>query len=172
MLALIEAFFAIVLRRRGPEDLPDSGFLLALTLGAYVAVQALLATAFYGWSGRALQALLLDVALLAGCYWLLLRLAGRPARFRRTLTALAGTGAVLALPQAPLVWFSGIAAAGGDAAVGPKLLLLLLLVWTIVVQAHITSRALSATFWVGLAVALGYFILSYEVSGQLIPAAG
>lgn len=172
MLALLEAFLQIVMRRRGPEDLPDSRFLLAFALGAYLLMQALVAAAFYGWSALALQAILIDVALLSGSYWLLLKFAGHPGRYGRTLTALAGTGALLALLQAPLVFFSGLTTAGGEAPIGPKLGLLMLLFWSIVVQAHITSRALSTSFGIGLAVALVYFIISYQVSGQLAPATG
>jgi len=172
MLALLEAFLQIVTRRRGPEDLPDSQFLLTLALGAYLLAQVPVAAVLYGWSGKALQAILLDATLLCGCFWLLLKFARRLGRYRRTLTALAGTGALLALPQAPLVFFSRMATAAGQVPVGPTLGLLVLLFWSIMVQAHITSRALSTNFGVGLAVALGYFIISYQVSGQFAPATG
>ena len=78
MLALLEAFFQIAMRRRGPEDLPDSQFLLALAIAAYLATQALVAIALYGWIRDALQAVTLEFGLLAGCYWVLLQLTGRP----------------------------------------------------------------------------------------------
>ncbi len=172
MLALLDAFFQIVTRRRGPEDLPDSQFLLSVALAAYMLAQVPVAAVLYGWSGTALLAVVIDTALLALCFWLLLRLTQRLGRFRRTLTALLGTGALLALPQAPLVFFSKVATAAGQAPIGPTVGLLVLLFWSIIVQAHIASRALSSNFGVGLAVALAYFMLSYQVSGQFAPAAG
>ena len=80
---------------------------------------------------------------------------------------------MLALAQAPLVLFSET----GDGRParrrsGATLALLVLLFWSIVVQAHIAARALSSNFGVGLAVALVYFLLNYQVSGQFAPAAG
>jgi hypothetical protein len=171
MLALIEAFFQIVMRRRGPEDLPDSQFLLALAIASYLATQALVAIALYGWTGDALQAVTIEFALLSGCYWLLLKLARKPARYRQTLTALAGTGAILTLPQAPLVLLAGIDSSIENAPAGPRIALLILLVWSIVVQAHITSRALSTNFYVGLAVALGYLLITLQVADHFGPAA-
>ena len=170
MLALLEAFFQIVMRRRGPEDLPDSQLLLALAIAAYLGTQAVVAITFYGWGRDALQAVALDFVLLAACYWLLLQLARKPGRYRQTLTALAGTGAILALPQAPLALIAGIDSTSQDAPAGPKLAVLLLLFWTIAVQAHITSRALSTNFWIGLAVAVGYLLLTLQVGDHFRPA--
>jgi hypothetical protein len=172
MLALLDAFFQIVRRRRGPEDLPDSQFLLSVVLAAYMIAQVPVAAILNGWSATALAAILVDTALLASVFWLLLRFTQHMSRYRRTLTALLGSGALLALPQAPLVFFSKVATAAGQAPVGPTVGLLAVLFWSIVVQAHIVSRALSSNFGVGLAVALAYFLLSYQVSGQFAPAAG
>jgi hypothetical protein len=170
MLALVEAFLQIALRRRGPEDLPDSQFLLAIALAGYVAAQLPIAVLLFGWSGPALLAVVADAALLAGFFWLPLWYTGRLSRYRRTLTALAGTGALLALPQAPLVLASRMAQEAGAIPALPTVGLLALLAWTIVVQAHVASRALSTGFGIGLAIALGYFIISYQVTGQIAPA--
>lgn len=172
MLALLDAFFQIVMRRRGPEDLPDSQFLLSVALGGYMVAQVPVAAILYGWTGAAMLAILTDTALLAVCFWALLQATRHVARYRRTLTALLGSGALLALPQAPLVFLSKLATAAGQTPVGPTLGLLALLFWSIVVQAHIAARALSSTFGVGLAVAIVYFIVSYQVSGQFLPATG
>lgn len=172
MLALIEAFLQIMTRRRGPEDLPDSTFLLGLTLAAYVLAQVPIAGIVYGWSFAAVKAIVADIALLCCCLWLLLRFTSRLGRFRRTLTALAGTGALLSVPQVPLVLLSKIAADVGEPAVGATVALLALLFWSILIQAHITSRALSVNLGAGVAIALAYFFLSYQVSAQFAPLAG
>jgi hypothetical protein len=166
MLALLQAFFEILLRRLGPEDLPDSQFLLQLMLVAYMLAQVPVVVALYGWSGNALFAVLVDMGVLALFFWLVLKFARRAGRYRRTLTALLGTGALLSLPQGPLVLLSKLATTAGQSPAGPTFGLLLFLFWSIVVQAHIVSRALSSNIAVGLAVALAYFIVSYQVSGQ------
>lgn len=172
MLALLEAFFNIIMRRRGPEDLPDSQFLMGGALAAYLLTQVPVAVMLYGWSASALLAIVADAALLALFFRALLQLMGRVTRYRRTLTALLGTGALLALPQAPLVFFSQLATAAGQTPLGPTLGLLALLFWSIVVQAHIASRAMSRSFGIGLAVAVAYFILSYQLSMQFVQGTG
>ncbi|MCC7330802.1 MAG: hypothetical protein IT484_11740 [Gammaproteobacteria bacterium] len=172
MLALLDAFIQIVMRRLGPEDLPDSSFLLGLALAAYALAQLPTAGVVFGLTPTAALAIAVDCALLAGVFWLLLRFTGHAPRFRQTLTALAGTGALLALVQAPLVYLTKLAGAGGQSSAGPTLGLLALLLWSVIVQAHIASRALSGGYGVGLAVALGYFILSYGISGIFSPQAG
>jgi hypothetical protein len=154
MLALLEAFLQIAMRRRGPEDLPDSQLLLAVALAAYLAAQVPVAFLLFGWSGRSLAAVVADLALLCACFWAPLWYVGKPARFRRTLTALAGTGALLSLPQVPLVLASRAAEEAGTVPALPTLGILALIAWTVVVQAHVAARALSARFGVGLAVAL------------------
>jgi len=143
-----------------------------MSLLAYMLAQVPVAATLYGWSLTSLQAILIDTALLALSFWLLLKFTRRVARYRRTLIALLGTGALLALAQAPLVLFSKLATAAGQAPMGATLALLVLLFWSIVVQAHIAARALSSNFGVGLTVALVYFLLNYQVSGQFAPAVG
>ncbi len=172
MLALLEAFFRILTRRLGPEDLPDSQFLLSLALGAYMVVQVPAATIVYGGAAAAFLAIVVDTALLALCCWVLLTVTSLLPRLRRTLTALFGTGALLALPQAPLVYFSRAATAAGESPVAVTAGLLALLLWSVVVQAHILSHSLSRSFVVGLAVALAYFFLSFQVSGHFAPVSG
>ncbi len=172
MLALLDAFLQIVLRRRGPEDLPDSAFLLCLALAAYAIAQLPTAGVIFGATSTAIMAIVVDCVLLTTVFWLLLYFTGHAPRFRQTLTALAGTGALLALAQAPLVYLARLAGTAGQPAAGPTLGLLALLLWSIIIQAHIASRALSGGYGVGLAVALVYFILSYEVSGLFAPTAG
>jgi hypothetical protein len=172
MLALLETFLQIIMRRRGPEDLPDSQFLLVATLLAYMLAQVPVAAALYGWSTTSLQAILLDAALLMVCFWLLMKATGRIARYRRTMTALLGTGTLLAFVQAPLVLLSKFTGVAGQPPMGPALGLLALVIWSIIVQAHIASRALSTSFGIGLLVALAYFLITFRVSGQFAPAAG
>jgi hypothetical protein len=170
MLALLEAFVQIALRRLGPEDLPDSRFLLGMALAGYLLAQLPAGTLLYGWSGAVLRVIAADVLLLAGFYWLLLWLMGRANRYRQTLTALLGTGALLTLAQWPLAWWWKQGAVGAEPAVGATVGLLAVVVWSLIVQAHIVTRALSSPFGAGLMVAVAYFLLNYQISGHLAPA--
>jgi hypothetical protein len=143
-----------------------------MTLAIYMLAQIPVVIVLYGWGGASLFAILLDAGLLALYFWLVLRVTQRTARYRRTLTALLGTGALLSLLQAPLVVISKFAGAAGNSPVGPTLGLLLVLFWSIVVQAHIVSRALSSSIGMGLAVAIAYFLVSYQVTAQFPGAPG
>lgn len=171
MLALLEAFFQIAMRRRGPEDLPDSALLLHITLLAYMLAQVPVAAEFYGGPKNSLLAILADTALLAVCFWLPLKFTRRTHRYRRTMIALLGTGALLSLVQTPLVFLSGLVGTTGQPPVVATLGYLLLLIWSIVVQAHIAARALSSPLWVGLGIALIYFAVSSRITAQFAPAA-
>ena len=71
MLVYLRALFGIAMRKLGPEDLPDSGFLLGLTLVAYIVLQLPLALAAYGPSSAivtSLGATVLIVAIAAGTF--------------------------------------------------------------------------------------------------------
>ncbi len=169
MLALLEAFFQIMTRRGGPEDLPDSAFLLQSLVVIYLICQLPVVVIMYGWSGTTVLLILADVTLLSVFFWAILRLTGHEPRFRQTLSALLGTGALLSLVQAPLVAASR---AAPDAASRPAIItlsLLGLLAWMLFVHAHITARALSRHFAIGMVVALAYFVVSFQVSSRISP---
>ncbi len=167
MLEIIRAFVDICLFRRGPQDLPASGFLLYLTLGAYAGSNFLLALGTYT-PAAAAMASLADTALLAALTLSLLYLHGRAARVRQTLAALAGTGtvlAVLALP--PIYWFT-VQAAQGELSF-PSLVVLALVVWSLAVIAHIIRHALGTRLIVGLVVAMMFYWIAASVQGALFP---
>lgn len=169
MLPILDVFLQIALRRLGPEDLPDSRFLL-LTVGlVYAVMQLLLAIPIYGFTGSLLWSIGLDVVLLCGCVLGLLRLTGHPARFRQTLTAIFGTGALLSLCMLPFnLWLDSLAEPG-TAALLPTLGLLAVVSWSLLVNAHIFSRAMSVHFALGLVVSIAYFFLNYLVFVQFGP---
>jgi hypothetical protein len=173
MLPILDVFLQIALRRRGPEDLPDSQFLLLIAGLAYLATQAVLAMPVYSTASVITRSLALDVLLLCGLLWGMLRLAGRTPRFRQTLTAVLGTGALLGACMLPFNYWIGMAAERGTPSwAGPRIGLLAIISWWIVVNGHIFSRALSAPFAAGLALAIGYFFLNLLVFSQFGPAPG
>jgi hypothetical protein len=172
MLAILDVFLQIALRRRGPEDLPDSSFLLVLAGVLYVLAQVVLALPVYGASGQLARSVALDVALLCACLWGLLRLTGHGSRFGRTLTALLGTGTLLSMLMMPFnYWLDAVSGAESPAVV-PTLGILAVVSWSLVVNGHILARALSAPFTLGLVLSVAYFFLNYLVFSQIGPAPG
>jgi hypothetical protein len=170
MLPLLRAFFQIILRQLGPEDLPDSRLLLGISMGVYALAQIIPALQVYGATATAAIAILVDLLLLASAVWAVLRVAGHAHRFRQTLSALLGTGALLTIPLVPLNFWLQMFTQAGHTPAGPSLAILLLMTWALTVQGHILSRALSAPFVIGLLVAVGYFIVNYAVIWQIAPA--
>ena len=169
MLPILDVFLQIALRRRGPEDLPDSQFLMLLAGSAYVLTQGVLAAPVYGSPIELARSLVLDLILLCGCLWGLLRLAGHASRFRQTLTAVLGTGALLTVCMMPFNYWLDVAGEPGKPALAPTIGLLGIVSWSLVVNGHIFSRALSRPFLAGLAISVAYFFLNYLVFAQFGP---
>jgi hypothetical protein len=168
MLAYLKALLNIILRRLGPEDLPDSGFLLGFSMGAYLFLQVILALILFGPSVILVKTLALDIALLLFCLWALLRLSGYQTRFRQTLTALLGTSAVLSFVSAPFSLFRQYTINQELDAALPSTIVFAIMLWSLVVDGHILSRAVSKPFSVGLIASVIYFFLHALVLSQLL----
>ena len=80
MRQVVQVFLQMLFRRLGPEDLPDSGFLLAVTAVMYVLTQFLLAYVVYGAVPQLFSLVALEIALLVAGTWALLLSAGRADR--------------------------------------------------------------------------------------------
>lgn len=169
MLPILDVFLQIALRRRGPEDLPDSRVLLLMAALVYVVTQGFLALPVYHSPLALGRSLVLDLLLLCGCLWGLLRFTGHAPRYRQTLTAMFGTGALLGVCMLPFNYWLGMAAAPDKPELGPTIGLLAVVSWSLAVNGHIFSRALSAPFAAGLAIAIVYFFLNYLVFAQFGP---
>lgn len=167
MRALFDLFFDICLFRKAPQDVPSSMALLKLCLLAY-AGSGLLVLLVTTPAPVALLQILLDTVLLSGLLYLGLGLRRHPKRFEQTLSALTGTGGLMGLLALPLtVW---LARQGqGDAAALPSMLLLLLIVWSTAVMAHILRHAFEIPIWLGAALALAYTYLSWTLIGWIDP---
>jgi len=156
-LAIVRAYFAVCTFRLGPQDLPAAGVFLLISLVLY----ALASTALV-LPARELPVAVLsgttETALLLLITWVLLRLRGVPQRFRQTATALTGTGFLFSLVALPLFCLHGVSAGPLLLAV-IGLLVLSLVVWNVAVMAHILRHALSASFPMGVLLAMGYIWL-------------
>jgi len=159
----------ICLLRAGPQDVPAAPVILTLAVGAYLFLGLAVGLSAHP-PPQALILTVADIALLSALLYLLLRWRGLLARFAQSLTALAGTGALLSLASWPiLLWLQALHAAG-EAIGGPSLLLLALVIWSVVVAGHILRHALNVPLVMGLLWSLLYLLISWNLSALLIGA--
>jgi len=164
-MPLLKRLLEICLCRRGPQDLPDSTFLLGLLTGLNVLVSFGLA----GLETDLLQALLqalLAPAVMALFMLGLLSVSKRRHRFMQTFTAGIGCDALITALALPLVLVSLLLP---DIRAVAGLLLLGLLVWELAVIGHILRQALDLSFMAGLGLALVYTVFNYRIMMTLFP---
>jgi len=164
---LFSYFINLCLLRAGPQDLPGVWLLFWLLLPLSLTVSTLLVRSDVGGLDKGFVAALLDLVLMLSWVWLLLSFKGRPARFLQTTTALLGCGALLGTLGLPLQ----MAAAGGGAPLA-ALSLFFVLVWSVVVVAHILRNALEVGMGLAMGLALTYSILISFVINFFFPKIG
>ncbi len=169
MLLLIRAWFDICLLRRGPQDLPASGFLLGVSLCCYGLVSVLVSSQSYTFS-MALLLTVVDLGLLVVFAWSLLYLQRKAERLNQTLSALAGTGSLMGLIALPLLLTIGPDATSEPVPASLLSLWLLLLLWNLFIMAHIIRHALSSSFAIGFGISLLYALLNMQVIVTLFSA--
>ena len=168
--AIVDPFIQICLLRRGPQDLPFSGILLAITLIAHTVMSVLLSTVALS-ATRALLSGVVDTVLLVVLTGALLYAQRRNTRVIQTLTALAGTGAIITLAALPVSgWLHGADQAAGEGGFA-VLLLLILTGWSLAVTGHIFRHALSVPYFLGLVLAAAFYWISISVFRALFPLA-
>jgi hypothetical protein len=165
--ALFDYFVDLCLLRRGPQDLPASGTVLALCFGANILVGTLLIVGADMGLALSLLESLAEAALVLGVLWLILAGRGLRARFLQTASATLGAAALLGMVALPLLGLAGsgrttLAEFGG-------LLLLFLVIWNVVVLGHILRHALDLTLGQGVGLAILYTLGSYAVLNGLFP---
>jgi hypothetical protein len=168
LTALLRTFVEICLFRLPPQVLPDSRFLLGLTVIVYAALGVLqmlvdgmrwLPTLVIG---------ILDPLLLAEFIWLALYFRNRKGRFRQTATAAFGTGVVLTLVAIPVLATAGALGAGPFTG----LLVWVIFFWGIAVLAHILRHALEIRGLASGLLAFAYTLATLILYSGLFPPAG
>ena len=92
---------------------------------------------------------------------------GYAARIFQTLTALLGTGVIISLLAIPvLLAISYVPQLAGYFG----LIMLLLIIWSLVIMAHVLRHALSVGFMLAGLFVFGYFMLSIKLVDFLLPA--
>jgi hypothetical protein len=173
MFGLLKTFLQIALFRRGPEDLPASPAVLALTALAWLVVNAALAYSFLTLPQSWQAQLLFQLALGIAWYYVLLRLFRRPERFLQTATASYGVGLLLAPLLVPALTMSQQPIENPEHVSPLMILLLPVVVYVVAVMARILRSALEiATMQCVLLVILQVFteaLLTAALFGPVAP---
>jgi hypothetical protein len=167
---LIRVFVDICLHRRGPEQLPSSQFFFLLVLAVSVLIDILLLLVDDIGPRNVFVSLLttvIDVAFV----WAVLRTFERQRRFKQTMSAMLGVNAILSLLIVPLaLWSQALDLPEGEVAL-PWLLLLVLAIWSIDIAGFVLARALDRPYALGVAIMLGYVLLTVSLQQSMLPVA-
>ena len=165
---LCRQFFQVCLLQRKPQDLPASCALLILCVVFYTAVNVLLSLHKIT-VVKALQASFLESVLIVIITIAILRFSRRQERWLQTLTALVGTGCIMSLMALPIFYVSTLSSPDAQLRVIIFLLYMGLLVWNIIVMAHILRYALDTSFVFGVIFALTYIFITSILINLVIP---
>jgi CDP-diglyceride synthetase len=167
---LILVFVEITLHRRGPEHLPSSQFFFLLVLGVSTCVD-LLVLQVEEVAARSVVVSLLTTVLDIAFVWAVLRTFDRERRFRQTMSAMLGVTALLSLLIVPLaLWSQALDVPEGEVAL-PWLFLLVLAIWQIDIWGFVLARALGRPYALGVAIMLGYVLLTVSLQQSMLPVA-
>ncbi len=155
--------------RRGPQDVPASRFLFALTLIGYVLMNLLHLglRPLDSWQEN-LMLSVLDIVLLLFLFYLLLAAFRRSSRYLQTVTALLGVNLLVTALQLPFYVWRTLIIAGPDVITLPDMILLGLLVWFLAVVAHVTRHALEIPYAGAAVISIMYFMLFQTLAGLLV----
>ena len=161
----------ILFLRRGPQDLPYSPALLALLIGATLALYAALAE----YLDVGVPHMAFSLLLLLALTWSALRIAEKSERFVQTSTALLGASLVLTLLAVPV--FFGV----GELPKDPQrltpaqsmwvMVALLFQVWDIAVTSHILRHALDLKMRLGVLIAVVFYAVDMVLGSILFERA-
>jgi len=165
MQAIIRLFKNICLFKQGPEDIPVSTHLLIVLISINFVLEILLGFSIYSIGVSSFLAFL-SIVTLSIITWILLSLFKLNSRFIQTLTAFTGvnlmTNIVCFLPVT-ILWQMDILHNNTFGIVN-----LFLLGWILSIYAHIYKSAMNISFFLGLALAISYFISFSHLSGYIL----
>ena len=173
MIKLLTVFWRIMLRKSSPEELPGSNFLLVTTFVLFLLSQIPVGIRLYESLGEVFQLLLLDVVLLSVWLRIIVQLSGTLDRFKQSLIALFGTGGLFNLIIGPFLFayapylkeLSSLDEV--QIPVWITLIVFIVTIWSVLVMAHIFSRAISKTPSVGLGLTLVYVLINFFISSSI-----
>ena len=169
MLRLAKAFWDIAIWRRTPAQLPASLFLLTLVAGTAALLEGLGALLPPVSTDRLFTRIVLSVGLPLGFTWAVLALTRRRQRFLQTGVALLGVGVLAELFMYPVGSLIHIMGSDRLASVPLGFMMVVALIWYLLACANIWRAALDSGLSIGVAVSVGYLLLSIVLEQQLLP---
>ena len=168
MLRVLQAFLDITLHRRGPDSLPASSFLLGLVIVIYALVMWFTQMIFVPVAHPVLY-LVVDLSIDVAFIWSLLRAFSHERRFLQTAISFFGVQTLLNLfSVAPLLWYRALAPDQPEATF-PTVLLVILIIWRLDVSGFVIARSLGKPYALGVAIMLGYALLSLSLQDTFFP---
>jgi hypothetical protein len=171
MTDLARLFADIALLRRGPQDVPTSTLLLAMTIAAYCLVNLLVNWALPPPSGPWLPVLLVDVLFTLAWYATLLNLFHKRERVLQTTTAVFGFRAVLAPLSIGCDWlarrFGAVESWKLPLAIG----FTAVIVWVVAANSRILKAALEWSMLQCVLLVLVEFVASGLLALAIVPLA-
>ncbi len=171
MLRLAKAFWDIAVWRRSPAHLPASVFLLGLVAAAVAFLEVLGALLPPGPSDRIFIRVVLSVGLPLGFAWVVLSIARHSQRFLQTGSALLGVAVLAELVMYPLASLLSVVGTDRPAALLLGFLLCVGFIWYLLACANIWRAALDSGIGLGLAISVGYLLLSMVLEQEFLPGA-
>jgi len=167
MPEFVKLIWDICCLRRGPQDLPYAPALLAVVCVLFVAVQQIAAW-LLGLEREALSAAIVSLLLNLGVLLLLLNVRNVRSRFVQAATALLGCAMVFFLISVPIAIMFGTPPQNTGSAAPLQMLAALLslplLVWKLIVDAHVLRHSLNVPFLAGIALAVLWLIVELAIN--------
>ena len=160
MWQLAAALIEIALRRRGPDALPDSSFLVFFLLAVEILATLAAIVVNGGVTGTILILLAADTALFFSFVFAVLSFFRLERRYRQTVSAMLGANIVVLIVYLPVAL--GALALGVDLNETPMLVVrYVLYYWGVFIGGSVLARSLSQPLIVGLMFEMLY-VLTYE----------
>lgn len=165
VLTLVATLLDIILLRKGPDAIPRSFILFFVTVAMWLASGILLTIFIEEFDIADLRTGILTAIFGWMCYAVLLNISRKSTRLLQTISSSAGCGALLMVAFVvgnkilePLF--------GADQA---DFAAYLVLMWSLVVEGHIISRAIDRSWFAGFMIASAVFILQIYLDTAINP---
>jgi hypothetical protein len=167
---LVAACAEVTLRRRGPETLPDSTFLVLFLAGVDFVMSAVIELVLEGLRSWQLGILAADMAIAFVFVYAVLRFFRLERRYRQTMAALVAVDICVTLVYF-IVALPGVLLHVDSEALFYWSLALGFLFWRVFIYAWIFARSLSQPWVMGLMFAILMTLISLVMHDLLIPTA-
>lgn len=166
---LLFTFFDICRLRLGPQNIPYSLLLLSLTIFCYMMVGVILASIELALSDAILFSVV-ETTASAIIISSLLYVTYKSSRLYQTLTALTGIDTLFGTVRFPLVyWISLLPSTDSLIALFLFSSLLILIMWNLLVYAHILRNTLEVSLGIGVALTVVSSLLTTSILYQIFP---